>query len=133
MTAPTLTRILMVEDDADIQAVAQLALEILGGVTVCMCSSGRAALQVAATFHPELILLDVMMPGMDGPSTLAALRARPCTAATPVIFLTAKVQPQELIVYKALGVSDVIAKPFDPMILAATITAIWSGYQRGGA
>jgi two-component system, OmpR family, response regulator len=131
MTTPTLTRILMVEDDADIQVVAQLALEVLGGFTVCMCSSGRAALEAAAAFHPDLILLDVMMPDMDGPSTLAALRALPYTAATPVIFMTAKVQPQELTVYKALGVPDVIAKPFDPMTLAATITAIWSGYQRG--
>lgn len=133
MTYHTLTRILMVEDEADIQAIAQLALEALGGFKVCMCSSGRAALQAASTFHPDLILLDVMMPEMDGPSTLAALRALPCTAATPVIFMTAKVQPKELTEYKALGVPDVIAKPFDPMTLAATITAIWSGYQRGVA
>jgi diguanylate cyclase (GGDEF)-like protein len=115
----------MVEDEPDIRAVAQLALESLGGFQVRICSSGHEAIQAAAAFDPNLILLDVMMPGMDGPSTLRALRALPPTAATPVIFMTAKVQPQEVAEYRAMGVLDVIAKPFDPMTLADTIQTIW--------
>src|SRR5919198_1269048 len=119
MTAQPLTRILMVEDELDIQAVAQLALEALGGFQVRVCGSGAEALQAAPAFGPDLILLDVMMPGMDGPSTLQALRAIPQTARTPIIFMTAKVQPQEIAQYKALGVLDVVAKPFDPLKLSA--------------
>ena len=83
------------------------------------------ALERLALKAPDLILLDVMMPGMDGPSTLKALREQPLTATTPVIFMTAKVQPYEVAEYKRLGALDVIAKPFDPMQLSATINAIW--------
>jgi diguanylate cyclase (GGDEF)-like protein len=129
MTSPPLKRILMVEDEPDIQAVAQLALEALGGFQVRICGSGREAVQAASAFAPDLILLDVMMPGMDGPSTLRALRALPRIAATPVIFMTAKVQPQEVAAYRATGVLDVIAKPFDPMTLADTIRAIWARHR----
>jgi DNA-binding response OmpR family regulator len=120
-----LQRILMVEDEADIQVVARLALEAVGGFTVAMSSRGRDALQQAVDFQADLILLDVMMPDMDGPTTLVALRELPTTASTPVIFMTAKVQPQEVAQYKALGALDVIAKPFDPMALSATIRTIW--------
>jgi diguanylate cyclase (GGDEF)-like protein len=115
----------MIEDEPDIQAVARLALEALGGFQVRVCGTGGEGVQAAAAFDPSLILLDVMMPGMDGPSTLRALRALPQTVATPVIFMTAKVQPQEVAEYRASGVLDVIAKPFDPMTLAETILAIW--------
>ncbi|HJZ46265.1 MAG TPA: response regulator [Roseiflexaceae bacterium] len=132
MTSP-LKRILMVEDEPDIQAVAQLALEALGGFQVRICGSGREGVQAAPAFAPDLILLDVMMPGMDGPSTLRALREQPRVAATPVIFMTAKVQPQEVAEYRALGVLDVIAKPFDPMTLAETIRAIWARHRPAGA
>src|SRR5262249_2620248 len=117
MTSP-LKRILMVEDEPDIQAVAQLALEALGGFQVRIWGWGREGVQAAPAFAPDLILLDVMMPGMDGPSTLRALREQPRVAATPVIFMTAKVQPQEVAEYRALGVLDVIAKPFHPLTLA---------------
>jgi two-component system OmpR family response regulator len=79
----------------------------------------------AAEFAPELILLDVMMPGMDGPSTLRELRKRPETAGIPVIFMTAKVQNQEVDRYKAMGAIGTIAKPFDPMTLSADILMIW--------
>jgi CheY-like chemotaxis protein len=72
-----------------------------------------------------MILLDVMMPGMDGPSTLEALRERPALADTPVAFMTAKVQPAEVAHYKSLGARDVIAKPFDPMTLASQVQSIW--------
>lgn len=126
MAVPTLKRLLFVEDEPDIQVVARLALEAVGGFQVVICSSGKEALGKAPDFGPDLILLDVMMPGMDGPSTLLALREQPNTAATPVIFMTAKVQPYEVAEYKRLGALDVIAKPFDPMQLSATINSIWN-------
>ncbi|MEO7908449.1 MAG: response regulator [Roseiflexaceae bacterium] len=122
---PPLKRILMIEDEPDIQVVAQLALEALGGFQVRVCSTGREGVQAAAAFAPDMILLDVMMPGMDGPSTLRELRKVPQTLTTPVVFMTAKVQPQEITEYHAIGVLDVVAKPFDPMTLAETLLTIW--------
>ncbi|MDX1253266.1 MAG: response regulator [Gammaproteobacteria bacterium] len=122
---PILQRILYAEDEADIRAVAQIALEAIGGLTLRACGSGKEAVEAAPEFMPELVLLDVMMPGMDGPATLAALRGIPEFAATPVIFMTAKVQPSEIAAYKALGAIDVIPKPFDPMTLATTIRQVW--------
>lgn len=120
-----LKRILYVEDEPDIQAVAKLALEIVGGYQVMICGGGQEALDKVGGFAPDLILLDVMMPGMDGPTTLQNLRANPATAMIPVIFLTAKVQPPEVKHYQALGALNVIAKPFDPMALAAQVAACW--------
>ena len=121
----TLQRILYVEDEPDIQAVAKLALEMVGGYTVKICSSGEEALREAVAFAPDMILLDVMMPGMDGPNTLKALRELPSLATVPMAFMTAKVQPQEVARYKLLGALDVIPKPFDPMKLAAQVKKIW--------
>lgn len=125
---PVLQRILMVEDEADIQVVASLALEAVGGFEVEVCSSGAEAIERAPQFAPDLLLLDVMMPEMDGPSTLQALRQLPQTAHTPVVFMTAKVQPQEVAYYKELGAVGVVSKPFDPMTLAATINDIWNNH-----
>lgn len=127
MSTQTLQRILYVEDEPDIQAVARLALEAVGGFTVEVCSSGMEAQAKGAAFAPDLILLDVMMPGMDGPTTLIALRGIVALSATPVIFMTAKVQANELAEYQAMGALDVIPKPFDPMTLATQIKTIWSG------
>lgn len=123
--AERLTRILYVEDEPDIRMVAQLALETVGGFTLEVCSSGREALEKIAAFQPQLVLMDVMMPGMDGPSTLARIRELQNFKATPVIFMTAKVQPQEVAIYKQSGVVDVIPKPFDPMTLASSVEQIW--------
>lgn len=120
-----LQRILYVEDDADIQTVARMALEMVGGFTLEVCSSGPEAIEKFTAFKPQLILLDVMMPGMDGPTTLAALRALPAYSATPVVFMTAKVQLSEIEAYKDLGAVDVIPKPFDPMTLSAQVSEIW--------
>ena len=120
-----LTRIMMVEDEPDIQAVARVALEVVGGLTIEICSSGKEALEKAPVYKPELILMDVMMPGMDGPSTLKELRSRPDTKGIPIIFMTAKVQPQEVANFKMIGALGVIPKPFDPMTLAATVRSIW--------
>lgn len=125
MTKP-LNRILYVEDEPDIRMVAQMALQAVGGFTVMACASGQEALDAAPGAAADLLLLDVMMPGMDGPSTLKALRALPATANTPVIFMTAKVQAAEVAVYKGLGALEVIPKPFDPMELSAQIQRIWS-------
>lgn len=125
MLTPVLQHILLVEDDPDIQVVAKLALEAVGGFRVAICSSGQEALVSLAQQAPDLILLDMMMPDLDGAGTLAALRAMPASAATPVIFMTAKVQPHEVIEYKALGAVGVIAKPFDPMMLSSSIMTLW--------
>jgi diguanylate cyclase (GGDEF)-like protein len=133
MATLPLTRILIVEDEADIGAIAQLALEAVGGFTIRVCGSGADALKVAPDFAPDLILLDVMMPRMDGLMTLRALRELPAMAATPVMFITAKVQPQEIAQYRELGALDVIHKPFDPMTLAATISAAWERSQANPA
>jgi len=121
----SLQKILFVEDDPDIQMVAQLALEAVGGYTVQMCSSGKEALAVAEQFAPDLILLDVMMPGMDGPTTLIELRKKPSLTQTPVVFMTARVQRHEIERYLAMGAADVISKPFDPMTLSAQVADIW--------
>lgn len=120
-----LQRILYVEDEPDIQAVAKLALELVGGFTVMICSSGEEALREVEAFAPQMILLDVMMPVMDGPGTLKALRERPAVATVPVAFMTAKVQPQEMARYTELGALGVIAKPFDPMALANEVRRLW--------
>jgi len=120
-----LKKILYVEDEPDIQAVARIALADVGGFSLEVCSSGKAALEKAADFKPDLLLLDVMMPEMDGPNTLEALRRLPATANTPAIFMTAKVQTHEVAHFKSIGAIDVVAKPFDPMTLAQTLRNIW--------
>ena len=120
-----LKRILYVEDEANIRTIAVTVLEAVGGFEVVACSSGKEALAAAPGANADLILLDVMMPEMDGPATLAALRAIPQTAQTPAIFMTAKVQQSEILHYKSMGALEVIAKPFDPMTLSAQIVEIW--------
>ena len=130
MPVPPLSRILLVEDELDIQMVARLALEDIGGFEVEVCSSGSEALERAPQFSPELILLDVMMPAPDGPATLRALAKRPESAATPVVFVTAKVQSHEVEEYLRLGAIDVIVKPFDPMTLADRVQEIWRRFHQ---
>ena len=125
MPAP-LTRILYVEDQPDIRLVAKMALEAVGGFTVVACASGQEALDAAPAAMADLLLLDVMMPGMDGPTTLQALRAMPGTATTPVVFMTAKVQASEVALYKSIGALEVISKPFDPMLLSDQLRQIWA-------
>lgn len=129
MTTRTLQRILHVEDEPDIQEVARMTLETLGGFTVESCDNGPQAVEKAPVFAPDLILLDVMMPGMDGPATLEALRRLPEVRNTPVIFMTAKVQTHEVTRFRELGAVDVIEKPFDPMTLADRIRDIWNGLK----
>ncbi len=121
-----LIQVLYVEDDPDIRAVAEFALED-EGLELEACESGMVALEKAKTFRPDLLLLDVMMPGIDGPTTLLRLREYPHLVDTPAIFMTAKVQPNELAQYEAAGAIGVISKPFDPMSLADEIRRLLKG------
>jgi two-component system, OmpR family, response regulator len=121
-----LRKILYVEDDDDIRTVTVMALELLGSFEVAAHASGADALTQAEAFAPDLILLDVMMPGMDGPATLAGLRALPTLADTPAVFFTAKAQPDEVSRLRGLGARDVLAKPFDPQALPGKLEAIWN-------
>ena len=116
-------RILIVDDEPDVRFVARMALEHGGNVKVTECSSGREALQVAADLQPDVILLDVMMPEMDGPATFEALRASETTRGIPVIIMSAKIQPHERRRYEDMGVDGVIPKPFDPMALLDEVRA----------
>jgi len=120
-----LKRILLVEDEEDIRAVAEVALETVGGFNLKACASGQEALESITDFAPQLVILDVMMPGMDGPETLRAIRKLSDFTRTPAIFMTAKVQSDEIASYLAEGALSVIPKPFDPMTLADRIQEIW--------
>lgn len=122
-----LNKIMLVEDDLDIQEVAVMALSDFGGFTVEVCSSGLEALERVGDIAPDLVLLDVMMPGMDGPTALKELKANEATRAIPVVFMTARSQPHEVEEYKALGAVDVITKPFDPIQLGDVVRGIWAG------
>ena len=120
--------ILYVEDDPDIQAIATMSLEAVGGFTVRACDGGAQAIASAKQELPGLIILDVMMPGMDGPATLEAIRQLPGGAAVPAIFMTAKVTPAEVATLQKPGVIGVIPKPFDPMTLPETVRKFWNKY-----
>lgn len=119
-----MTRILYVDDEDDLREIAAIALGLDPELDVRTVASGAEALEVAREWQPALVLLDVMMPGMDGPATLSALQADPLTVTTPVAFITAKTHPRHVSDLKALGVRAVLAKPFDPMTLAATVRTL---------
>ncbi len=125
MDTPALQEVLYVEDDPDIRVVARMALETLGGLRVCSCASGTEALAALDRCHPDAVLLDVMMPDLDGPATLALLRQHPAGRDLPVIFMTAKAQAHEVHHYRSLGAIGVITKPFDPWTLAEQVRALW--------
>ncbi len=115
----TAIRLLHVDDEPDIREIVEFSLGLDTGLVTRSCSSGSEALAVAADWEPDLILLDVMMPIMDGPATLALLRGNIRTAEIPVVFMTARAQAREIVFYRSLGAAGVIPKPFDPMTLAA--------------
>jgi CheY-like chemotaxis protein len=117
-------RILIIDDEEDIREVAALSLEAVAGWEVAVASSGAQGLTRAAEFQPDAILLDVMMPGMDGPSTFRALRDNPVTARIPVLLLTAKVQSNDQRRFADLGVTAVLFKPFDPLKLSTQIADV---------
>lgn len=116
-------RVLIVDDEDDIREVAQASLELVGGWEVLTASSGREGIERAAAERPDAILLDVMMPDLDGPSTFQHLQANPVTRDIPVLLLTAKVQTADRVHFQGLGVAGVLAKPFDPMRLASDVAA----------
>lgn len=117
-------RILVIDDDEDIQDVALVALEVVGGWEVTTASSGSEGIHLATTEKPDAILLDVMMPDLDGIATLKQLKANPVTQQIPVIFLTAKVQSGDRDRFAQLDIVEVIAKPFKTMSLSQQVAAI---------
>jgi CheY-like chemotaxis protein len=117
-------RILIVDDEPDIREVAQVSLEVMGGLQVLTASSGQEALEIAARERPDAILLDVMMPELDGPATVERLRATPGIAHIPVVLLTAKVQAADHRRFASLQVAGVLAKPFDPMTLSEQVIGV---------
>jgi two-component system, OmpR family, response regulator len=122
--------ILYVDDDADICSVVQATLRLVPGLQVQTADSGTRAIDLAHEFRPELVLMDVMMPGLDGPSTLKRMRESMLLADIPVVFMTAKVLPAEISQFLQMGAIGVIVKPFDPLKLYSELLALW---DKGGA
>jgi CheY-like chemotaxis protein len=117
--------ILYVEDDLHVRTTAKLVLEVIGNFKVRECSSGRQAVVAAENFHPDLILLDVMMPELDGLATLKALRELPHLADTPALFVTGLTTPEDLARYMGVGAIGVIPKPLIPLRLAGQVHQLW--------
>jgi len=110
--------VLLVDDDPDIRKIVEVALRAVAGWDVLLAASGPEAIALAEQHAPDVILLDVMMPSMDGPATLARLKQNPTTAGIDVVFMTAKVQKAEIERLESLGARGVIRKPFDPLLLS---------------
>lgn len=126
-----LRRIMLVEDEPALRLVAKVSLEKVGGFEVLACDSGVEALARFVEFNPDLILLDVMMPVIDGPTTLASLRQLYPELGVPVVFLTAKVQAKEVAELLGLGAAGVLPKPFDPMLLSRQVRDLWESKSAG--
>lgn len=120
-----LRRIMLVEDDADIQEIAVMALEDIGGFKVTACDDGQAALRQIRLSRPDLVVLDWMMPVLDGGQVVLAMREQGLLGDTPVIFMTAKARSEEITRMRELGAVDVITKPFDVMTLSQRIQTAW--------
>ena len=120
-----LKTLLYVDDDADIREIVQMSLSLDGNINVVVSDGGERALLKMRVEQPDLVILDVMMPGMDGPTLLKRMRAEPSLSHIPVIFMTAKANPEEVARYRASAIG-VIAKPFDPMTLAGQVKALWN-------
>jgi CheY-like chemotaxis protein len=122
---PPLRHILCIDDEEDILQITRMSLETLGGFQVSICKGSGEALAQVKRLMPDVVLLDVMMPGQDGPSTLKLFQEDPDVAKIPVIFLTAKAQPSELANLIRLGAKGVISKPFNPMLLSRQVLELW--------
>ena len=131
MPPTALRHILLIEDDPDIQEVVRMVLEMIGRFAVTACSSEQEALECVTRAMPDMVLLDFMMPGMDGAETLAALRAIPALAAVRVVFIIARARPDEIEAFRRLGAAGVITKPFDPISLPAQLRALWAPSEGG--
>jgi two-component system, OmpR family, response regulator len=129
MSAPVLKRVLYVDDDADIREIVQMSLSLDGELTVGLSDGGERALTSMRAERPDLVMLDVMMPGMDGPSILARMRADDALKHIPVIFMTAKTHSSEVARFRGLSAIGVIAKPFDPMALGSQVRALWNSHH----
>jgi len=125
MPSRELTRICYVEDDEDIQRIVRMSLERIGKMTVEVVGDPMVAIEAMKRFGPDLVLLDWMMPGMDGPTLFRAMKEKPETAALPVIFITAKATQLEIGELTALGAAGAISKPFNPKELPDQLREIW--------
>ena len=121
-----LKKILYIEDEPDIRDIAKLVLENVGGFEVAVAEGGQEALDMVEGFSPDMILLDAMMPGMDGPTTFQELRKLDTTRETPIAFLTAKLMEGDVAGFLEMGAVGVIAKPFDPMSLSDQVKELWA-------
>ena len=122
-----MTKALIIDDEDDVRRIARLSLGRVGGMDVIDAASGAEGLALARTASPDFVLLDLMMPDMDGVETMQRLRADPATTGIPIIFLTAKAMPADIERLRSLGALDVVTKPFNPMSLAAEIREILAG------
>jgi CheY-like chemotaxis protein len=126
MSARPLNSLLYVDDDADIREIVEMSLGLDGAIRVTSSPGGEQALETMRNSRPDLVVLDVMMPGMDGPAILRRMRADPHLKDIPVIFMTAKANPQEAARFRDLSAIGVIAKPFDPMALSSQVRKLWN-------
>jgi len=126
-----LSHVAYVDDDPDILCIAEIGLQVAGTLNADLIHGPEMALEQLVRAEPDVILLDVMMPGTDGPTLLQEIHRHPLLAKTPVIFMTARVQPKEVAHYMALGAIGVISKPFDVMTLADEVRAIWDDWNDG--
>jgi CheY-like chemotaxis protein len=127
MNAMPLRTVLYIDDEPDIRTIVQMALSLTNELTVHTGESGAQALELARALKPDVLLLDVMMPGLDGPGTLHQMRADPSTADIPIIFVTAKAMPREIAKFREMGAVGVIPKPFDPMQLINQLRTLLEG------
>src|SRR5476649_21368 len=127
MNGMPLKTVLYIDDEPDIRTIVQMALSLTKELTVHTGDSGAQALELARALKPDVLLLDVMMPGLDGPGTLHKMRADPTTADIPIIFVTAKAMPREIAKFREMGAVGVIPKPFDPMQLINQLRTLWEG------
>ncbi|MDD3287382.1 MAG: response regulator [Alphaproteobacteria bacterium] len=126
---PELHHIVFIDDEQDIVEITRLCLEMVGNLRVSTFLNGQTALACIDELNPDLIIIDCMMPGMSGSETFLELRKRPAVQNTPIIFMTARVQPSEIKEYLSLGAAGVIPKPFDPMKLTEQIQDIWGKHH----
>lgn len=123
-----LERLMYIEDEPDIRLVAEIALTQVAGFNVKICKDGNEGIEAINDFKPQLVLLDVMMPGMDGPQILTKIKALDEFKHIPIVFITAKAQTEEITKLKKLGAESVITKPFNPMTLGDDIRTIWRNH-----
>ena len=130
MPAQPLTRIFCVEDDDDIRRILRLSLEKIGRMTVELVADPAEAIESMIAFRPQLVMLDWMMPGIDGPTLMSMMRENPATRALPIVFVTAKASQRELAELKALGAAGTISKPFAPKDLPDQLRSIWNDLEK---